>query len=116
VFESFYPPSCFKTRNGEMLFGGSKEIIRFRPEEIRKQNYVPPIVLTDFLLEGRSVPIGKLRDGRQLLTRYITAEPAITLSYKDKFFSIGYAALDFSSPKHNQYAYKCRDLILTGSR
>jgi signal transduction histidine kinase/DNA-binding response OmpR family regulator/ligand-binding sensor domain-containing protein len=38
------------TRRGELLFGSSNGIFRFCPDSIRKSSYVPPIILSDVML------------------------------------------------------------------
>jgi len=107
---NFFTGSKLKTLKGELIFGNNEGITRFHPEAIQRQGNIPLISFTDFLINGRSVPIGELPDGRCLLSKSIIAAPDISLSYKDRFFSIRFAALDFSSPQHNQYRYKMEGL------
>ena len=46
-----------KTRSGEIIFAGIAGTNIFRPEEIQSNEYVPPIVLTNFTQGGESVKV-----------------------------------------------------------
>ena len=78
-----------------MFFGGSNGFNVFKPEEIRDNEHVPPVILTEFLKFNQPVALGTLTDG----------DP-IQLSYKDSVVGFEFAALDFMAPEHNQYRYK----------
>jgi signal transduction histidine kinase len=77
----------------------------FYPQHIKENPYPPQIVITDFQIFNRSVPIGVRVDGRSILEKSITETREITLSYKDAVFSFEFAALDYAIPEKNQYAY-----------
>lgn len=93
--------SCFKSRNGEMFFGGINGLSAFYPAEITHNTHVPPIVITDFLIFNKPVPIGPDFP----LQRPITETKEITLSYKQQVFSFEFVALNYTLPEKNQYAY-----------
>lgn len=95
-----------KSKNGEMFFGGINGFNAFYPEDIKDNPHAPPVLITDFQLFNKSVPIGKSADGRVLLQKSITTTDAIKLSYKDNVFSFGFVALNFANPEKNQYQYK----------
>jgi signal transduction histidine kinase len=54
------------------------------------------------------------------LKRSITLENKLTLSYRDSVFSFEFAALDYSIPEKNQYAYKMegfdKEWVFSGNR
>ncbi|MDQ3022517.1 MAG: histidine kinase [Bacteroidota bacterium] len=91
----FFTDSYFKSKDGEMFFGGSNGFNSFFPDRIHKNSNVPTLVLTDFRIFNNEVKLDTL----------ITEIKEITISYKENFFSFGYAALDYSDPVKNQYAY-----------
>ncbi|HEX9903318.1 MAG TPA: two-component regulator propeller domain-containing protein [Acidobacteriota bacterium] len=95
----------FKTKNGEMLFGGINGLDIFHPAGLEDNPHIPPVVLTDFQIFNRSVPVGQGQSGRPILKKCITESEAITLSYKENVFSFEFAALDFAMPDRNEYAY-----------
>jgi ligand-binding sensor domain-containing protein/AraC-like DNA-binding protein len=108
--DEFNRGAYFMNRHGEMFFGGNNGFNIFHPDHIAENTIVPAVVLTDFRIFNRSLPIGKLADGRTILTKSISETNRIKLSYKDYLFSIHFAALDYVSPSKNQYAYKLEGL------
>ncbi|MFB3854444.1 MAG: two-component regulator propeller domain-containing protein [Vicinamibacterales bacterium] len=100
----------YRNRRGEMFFGGVNGFNVFDPAAIREAGFKAPIVLTDFRLFDRPVPVGPLPDGRVLLSRAIWSTERIELSHEDRVVSFQFAALDFASPDKNRYAYKLEGL------
>jgi signal transduction histidine kinase/ligand-binding sensor domain-containing protein len=94
--------ACYKTKNGEMLFGGSNGFNFFHPDSIIDNPHIPPVVITDFKIFNESVKFGK----NAPLKVPITEASEIRLSYKDYVFSFQFAALNFTHPQLNQYAYR----------
>lgn len=106
----FNQGAYFKGRNGELFFGGIDGFNAFFPAEIQDNPFLPPVVLTSFQVFNRNVP----------LSRVISSGGDIELSYRDSVFSFEFAALDYSAPAENQYAYMLegfdQDWIQAGSR
>jgi serine phosphatase RsbU (regulator of sigma subunit)/ligand-binding sensor domain-containing protein len=104
---SFKSPA---SRGGEMFFGGINGFNRFHPERINDNPHPPPIVLTAFMKFDKLVK----------LDTSITEITRLKLSYRDNFFSFAFAALDYTNPAKNQYAYKLEgfdeDWIYCGTR
>jgi len=98
----FYQCSHYTSRNGELYFGGVNGFNVFDPEDIIDNPYVPPIVITDFQIFNKPVPIGK----NSPLQVHISEVENIKLSYRHSVFSFGFAALNYISSKKNRYAYK----------
>jgi ligand-binding sensor domain-containing protein/signal transduction histidine kinase len=98
--------ACFKSRSGEMFFGGFAGAVAFRPSSILDTSYSPPVVFTDFRLSGRPVKIG----AGSPLRRSITYADHLTLSHQQDSFSVEFAALSFRSPGRNRYRYKLEGL------
>ena len=106
IEDSFYSNrmwggTCYKSRSGEMFFGGDYGFTAFYPDSIEDNLYVPPIVITDFKMFNKSV---KISDDSPLKKSIIETNE-IVLSYKESVFSFEFAALNFSKPEKNQYAY-----------
>ncbi len=98
--------SYCRSPGGEMFFGGINGFNAFFPERIRENPYRAPVVLTDFQLFNQSVPVGPMADGRTLLERSIADTPSITLTHRDRVVSFEFAALEFTAPEKNRYAYR----------
>ncbi len=100
----------FKSKRGEMFFGGVNGFNSFFPKEILDNPHVPTIILTDFLV------FNKTKDFPQA----IDAVREIMLPYDENFFSFEFAALDFVNSKKNKYKYKLegfdRDWVNAGMR
>jgi signal transduction histidine kinase/ligand-binding sensor domain-containing protein/DNA-binding NarL/FixJ family response regulator len=97
----FNQNTCYKTRDGQLLFGGINGYNAFYPEQIQDRTYLPPVVLTGFQIFNRPVPIG----GDSPLAVSINEADGLSLRYDQDFFSFDFAALDFSAPERNLYAY-----------
>jgi len=98
--------SAYRTKSGELFFGGINGFNAFYPDSIKDNPFVPRIVLTEFQLFNKSVPIIKTQNGQKILVKSITEIDKIVLTHKDRVISFYFAALHFSSPKKNQYAYR----------
>ncbi len=92
--------SYFKSKSGEMFFGGISGFNAFFPERIQPNTYIPPIVIESFQKFNKDV----------LLDRPIYEMKEIVLSYRDRVFSFEFTALDFTAPAKNRYAYKMKGL------
>ena len=101
--------SYFKSKSGEMFFGGIKGFNSFFPENIKDNNFIPNIVITSFQKLNKEIEFDKP----------VYSVEEIDLSYKDYVFTFEFAALDFSAPEKNKYAYKMegldKDWIYTAS-
>ncbi len=106
----------FKDSRGYMYFGGINGFNIFYPDSIRDNPYIPPIVITDFQIFNRSVGVG----GDSPIRRSISSTRSITLAHDQNVFSFEFAALHFSSPQSNTYAYKMegfdKEWIRSGTR
>ena len=93
--------SYCKTRSGLMLFGGVNGLNVFNPNRIQDNPFIPPVVITGFEVFHKPLQPGPGAP----LQQPVEASQEIRLAYTDDFFEIQYAALHFSAPEENQYAY-----------
>jgi len=96
----FLPYAYYKSKRGEMFFGGSNGFNAFYPKNVKDNPHIPPVVITAFLKYNEEVKLPKP----------IPEIKEIKLSYQDSFFSFRFAALDYTIPKRNKYAYKLEGL------
>lgn len=87
--------------SGRMYFGGIDGAVVFEADSIRDNPYEPPVVLTNFQIFNRDVPIGQ----NSFLQKSITEKEAIQLSFRESVISFEYSGLHYASPKLNQYAF-----------
>jgi signal transduction histidine kinase/ligand-binding sensor domain-containing protein len=94
--------ACYKNKQGELFLGGINGFNAFYPADIADNPHVPPVILTGFQIFNKPVAIG----GASPLKKPIGETDALTLSYQDYVFSFEFAALDYTIPGKNRYAYK----------
>jgi diguanylate cyclase (GGDEF)-like protein len=85
------------TAAGELLFGGVGGLIVVQPEKLALWSYHPPIVVTDVRIGGKRVPASNFGADRVA---------PLTLSPDANSIAVEFAALDYSAPEHNHYAYR----------
>ncbi|EAY24969.1 ggdef domain protein, putative [Microscilla marina ATCC 23134] len=87
----------------EMFFGGQNGVAAFIPAEVKPNDYIPTVRLTDFQLANESVIPSK--DAPLKNTANYTKK--IVLTYEQAtVFSFEFAALSYASSDRNQYKVK----------
>jgi len=106
----FYPGAYYKAKDGEMYFGGARGLNSFYPDRMHNNMNIPRIVISDFKIFNKSVPVRSDSDGEKhksyTMSKPIYLLKELELSYKENIFSLEFAALDFNGPQKNLYAYK----------
>jgi signal transduction histidine kinase/ligand-binding sensor domain-containing protein len=85
----FITDAAYKSKTGELFFGGVNGFNAFYPDKLVDNSYIPPVVFTDFQVFHRSINMGK----------------QVRLSYDQSVFTIKFAALNYRASPKNQYAY-----------
>jgi signal transduction histidine kinase/ligand-binding sensor domain-containing protein/DNA-binding response OmpR family regulator len=101
----FNENAACKTSRGELIFGGPNGFNIFYPDDIKENPVVPELVFTDFQIFNKSVGVNDKVDGRVILKQSITLTSEIILKYRENVFSVEFAALSYSHPGKNSYAY-----------
>lgn len=102
---AFNENAAIKTKAGELVFGGPNGFNIFHPQNIIPEKNSFPVVLTDFQIFNKSILVGEKMNNRIVLPRSITEADKIILKYSENVFSIEFAALNYSSPEKNKYAF-----------
>jgi signal transduction histidine kinase len=89
-----------KSRDGEMFFGGLNGLTAFYPENIQDNNFMPPVVLTSLTQGGEDVHVGQA----------LESVKEIAFHWPNNFFEFEFAALSYTQPEKNQYAYRLEGL------
>jgi signal transduction histidine kinase len=92
----FNPGAKLYYHDGSFFFGGTHGVNLFYPKNVRDNPHKPEIALTSFKIFEKPAQL----DGD------VSHLNSLLLDYKDKFFSFEFAALEFTMPEANQYAYK----------
>ncbi|MHC1702758.1 MAG: two-component regulator propeller domain-containing protein [Tenuifilaceae bacterium] len=92
--------SSFKSKSGELFFGGISGFNSFFPDSINLNKTKPSIVITSFDLMGKK--------GKDNLL--VTAKNEVHIPKDVNLFTIEFSVLDFTHSDKNQYAYKMTGL------
>lgn len=104
--KEFNENAAYRTKAGELIFGGANGFNLFNPEELGEQHPVNKIVLTSFKVFNQEVPVGVPFRNRVILDKSITQQNQITLHHNENVFSFGFAALNFFQPEKNSFEYR----------
>ncbi len=101
--DEFNSGAAFRSPSGELFFGGIHGFNYFHPGQIRDNPHVPEVVVTGFRRLNRPEAVG---DSGSVLDRSIVETREIRLPHRDNVLTFEFAALDFSAPSKNRYAYR----------
>ncbi|MFT4924159.1 MAG: ligand-binding sensor domain-containing protein/signal transduction histidine kinase [Phenylobacterium sp.] len=99
----------FSTPSDQMLVGGINGFNTFYPQQIVKASTAPIIAFTDFLLNNQAVaisPHSAENSASTGLQRSINHTSSMVLTHTSSMFSIEFAALHFTNPQQNRYAWQ----------
>lgn len=85
----------YKSKDGEVFFGGMHGVNSFYPDSLKDNPYIPEIVITKL----------QKSDGINKKGIHIEGKEQVVLDYEDIEFTIAFAALEYTNPAENQYAY-----------
>ncbi len=99
-----------RSTRGEIFFGGNAGLTSFVPAQVRDNPHPPPMAVTSFKVFNQELE----RQG-------LPAEmEQVELGHRDNFISIEVAALDYTAPRNNEYAFRLegvdRDWVHAGNR
>ncbi|MBN2349493.1 MAG: GAF domain-containing protein [Bacteroidales bacterium] len=100
-----YTSQC-KTSTGELYFGGNNGFNIINPDKIEDNPYIPPVVITAFQIYNKPIKFIPTKEGRKTVYRTIGETKKLKLTHKQNVIGFEFAALDFTNPQKNQYAYK----------
>ncbi len=96
-----------QTRDGLLLFGGTKGVTIIDPTRFKDYDYLPPLVATELKINGETVASGALlqNPGTGQTARQ-GARQTLALTPTQRNFAIEFAALDYTEPGKNRYQYR----------
>ncbi|CAN7711314.1 diguanylate cyclase [Pseudoduganella sp. LjRoot289] len=102
--------------DGTLYFGGVHGMTAVSPRAVRSDTVAPQVAVTDITVFNRSLGEGQHSEGAEL-EGAVTAPRVLTLSAQASVFSIEFAALHYTDPGQNRYAYQLagfdREWVLT---
>ena len=102
--DSFSGPS-YRGSDGVMYFGGIKGMTAVSPKEVSSFTIAPQIAITDISVFNRSLKDGVPPSGIAL-SGSVTAPKSLSIEQQASVFSLEFAALHFTDPTQNRYAYR----------
>ena len=100
-FNTYFSPanSFYQSADGRLFIGAGTftghSFFWFHPDSIKDNKHIPPVMLTGFKVGNKTF----------LPDSSIAVKKHITLKHNENFFSFEFAALDFTNPAQNQYAW-----------
>lgn len=98
--------ASFKTRGGELIFGGPTGFNIYSPERHGQSRSVTKIVFSELELFEKPVRIGEKINGVVVLNKSISKATEIVLPPGKNYFSIKFSALNYFNPEKTLYLYK----------
>jgi signal transduction histidine kinase/ligand-binding sensor domain-containing protein/AraC-like DNA-binding protein/AmiR/NasT family two-component response regulator len=92
----------YKNNRGELYFGGINGFNHFQPEMINDNSILPEVVLTDFQIFNKSIKPGP--DSQ--FNKSVSESDEIILNHDQTVFTLEFAALEYTRPVKNKFAYK----------
>lgn len=93
--------SYYKSKSGEMFFGGYNGFVSFFPKDIEINSTTPPVYITALKFnDNKSV---QPEEAKKL--RAETAKKEVRLRYDQNLFTIDFAALNYIKASKNTYKY-----------
>ena len=89
--KEFSGGAYFKSRAGEMFFGGVNGLNYFFPDSIVINDHIPPIVITEIEVMGKKI-------NEEI--------DSLILEHNQNFISFKFSAIDYTNPIDNLYEYK----------
>ncbi|MGC8893035.1 MAG: two-component regulator propeller domain-containing protein [Candidatus Saccharicenans sp.] len=103
--------ACHKDYKGRLYFGGINGFNVFSPKEITDNIRPPKVVITDLQISNVSVKPTTIFDqsstenSKPILERTIFQTRSLELTWKQRKIAFEFAALDYTCPEKNHYAY-----------
>ncbi|MFA9390461.1 MAG: two-component regulator propeller domain-containing protein [Prolixibacteraceae bacterium] len=102
----FNQNASIKLNDSRILLGTSKGLDIFNPEKIRINQQLPKVVFTKLSVLNKEIQPQTLLNNKLVIEDEINAAKTIKLSYKEKTFTIEFAALNYTLPEKCKYAYQ----------
>ena len=96
---TFWTDSGTLTTHGEILFGANGGLTVVRPDRMSRWSYQPPVVVTN-------VRSGNASFAAAQFNRVRSTHSPLQISSDQRGLEVEFAALDYSAPEHNRYAYR----------
>ncbi|MBN2485801.1 MAG: response regulator [Bacteroidales bacterium] len=94
--------SSLRASDGKLYFGGKNGFNVFHPDSVNHNQHVPPVYFTGLSILNTPVSPG----AGNIIDKHINFAKEVGLNYRQNVVTFEFAALNFTNPQKNQYAYK----------
>lgn len=102
VKQFFYNCSA-RLNNNELVFGATKGLTIFSPQNIIKSPNDTEIVITSLIVNNKVITPG---EENGILDKPISETSEISLNYDQDYLGFSFSSLNFVNPKNSKYAYR----------
>ena len=99
----YNPGAVFLTSSGEILFGNTKGLTLFNPEQMKTNPVPPKVILTSLSINNRPVTI---HTPGTPLKKSIQTEKLLRLSHQQNSLTFNFVANNFLLPNKNRFKYR----------
>jgi ligand-binding sensor domain-containing protein len=104
--DAFINGAIFQSEDSIIYLGSVAGLTYFKPSEIKNEIMDSPLLITDFRIHNRTIPIGKKINDHVILPQHISYTHEIELTHKENFISFEFTVLNYSKTGKVQYAYR----------
>lgn len=97
--------SSFKNKDGILFFGGINGMNHFNPDDIKRNEIKPKIVLNGLQIRNKEVLPGQEHGRKVVLESGLSYTNEIVLNYKENDFNLSFASLHYANPEKCSYKY-----------
>ena len=102
---TFLHGSYQKGLSGKLYFGATFGAISFSPEKMAVDTSTPPIVLTNLILDYKSVQVRSEQDPDSPLKKNIAVIKRLKIPYRYRQIGFEFVGINYKSPLSTHYAY-----------
>ncbi|MBV7537914.1 diguanylate cyclase [Duganella sp. sic0402] len=101
---TYWTNSGAVSASGDLVFGGLSGLTVVKPQALEAWRYTPPVVVTRILLNDKDMPFAPYNQGLGGKAPTIV----VPIEARERGFSLEFAALDYTAPERNRYAYRLK--------
>lgn len=101
----FNQNTLIRLSDGRFAAGTRNGLDIFRAEDIFINQNLPKVVLTKFYIANKEIQPGQKLNKRNILNKNIAYTDEIVLSFKEKNFTLEFAALNYTLPEKCKFAF-----------
>ncbi|TDW44636.1 signal transduction histidine kinase [Flavobacterium sp. 270] len=101
----FSPSGFFNFNNSTIFLGGKNGIISYSPHAMKRNNWSPMPVITEFKIQNEEVFPEMEINGQVPLEKDLNYGKEVELNYKNRNFSLQFSTPSFANEKLNKFQY-----------